>query len=207
MARMRQTLHGGFCKISLEFFQGMAMKNVLYAGAVLTAFIAGPALAADLRTRAPIHKGPPPVVWSWTGCYIGGNAGGDWAKSTWSYRNINPYDLPGAAGPILATENSFSMSSWTAGVQAGCNYEFVNRVVIGVEGSWSGTNLNQLNANACANLCRLSADGGDGHQLLLHGCGSAWLRLQSGLARLLKGRLRVRPYSDCRCDQPALLLV
>jgi outer membrane immunogenic protein len=39
------------------------------------------------------------------------------------------------------------MSSWIAGVQAGCNYQFASRWVIGFEGGWSGTDLNQTNNN------------------------------------------------------------
>ena len=33
--------------------------------------------------RVPVYKAPPPVAsaWTWTGCYIGGHAGGLWANS------------------------------------------------------------------------------------------------------------------------------
>jgi outer membrane immunogenic protein len=51
------------------------MKIFVVAVAVL---IATPALAADLGK--PVHKAPPPAtpvpVWSWTGFYVGANAGG-----------------------------------------------------------------------------------------------------------------------------------
>ena len=42
--------------------------------------LVSPAIAADMR--APVYKVPPPVVpvWSWTGCYVGGHAGGLWAE-------------------------------------------------------------------------------------------------------------------------------
>jgi outer membrane immunogenic protein len=119
------------------------MKKLLVAGFAFGALIA-PAMAADL----PLKAAPPPVVVStWTGCYIGGSVGGAWAKSDWTYRNVNPYSSFGPAGPIVPGDNAFTMSSWIAGVQGGCNYEFQNRWVIGAEGSWSGSDLNRTIPN------------------------------------------------------------
>jgi outer membrane immunogenic protein len=34
------------------------------------------ATAADLPVKAPVYTPPPVHVFSWTGCYIGGNVGG-----------------------------------------------------------------------------------------------------------------------------------
>ena len=55
------------------------MRKFLPGTAVLMALVS-PAIAADMR--APVYKVPPPVVpvWSWTGCYVGGHAGGLWAE-------------------------------------------------------------------------------------------------------------------------------
>jgi outer membrane immunogenic protein len=39
------------------------------------------------------------------------------------------------------------MSDVIGGVQGGCNYEFANNVVVGIEASWSGTHLDQTNPN------------------------------------------------------------
>ena len=60
------------------------MKRLLLAGVALSAFVAGPAIAADLRAR-PVYKAAPPVVtyYSWTGCYVGGNVGGVWVNKEW----------------------------------------------------------------------------------------------------------------------------
>jgi outer membrane immunogenic protein len=45
----------------------------------VASLIAGPALAADLGTK-PIYKAPVLApVFSWTGWYIGGNAGYGWS--------------------------------------------------------------------------------------------------------------------------------
>ena len=41
-----------------------------------------PAFAADMAAR--YSKAPPPapvMVYNWTGCYIGGNIGGGWART------------------------------------------------------------------------------------------------------------------------------
>ena len=54
------------------------MRKFLFATAALIA-LAGPAIAADMRL--PVYKAPVVPVWSWSGCYVGGHAGGLWAKS------------------------------------------------------------------------------------------------------------------------------
>jgi outer membrane immunogenic protein len=62
------------------------MKKILLATVVLSTLAAAPAMAADLARPAPppppvAYKAPPPIyIYSWTGCYIGGNGGGLWAK-------------------------------------------------------------------------------------------------------------------------------
>src|SRR5262245_52387656 len=55
------------------------MRKILIGTAALIA-LATPAAPADMRV--PVYKAPPPAVpvWSWTGCYVGGHAGGIWAK-------------------------------------------------------------------------------------------------------------------------------
>jgi outer membrane immunogenic protein len=60
------------------------MAKLVLAFAALFALIAGPACAADLAAK-PIYKAPAavvaPVPFSWTGFYVGGNAGYAWGKS------------------------------------------------------------------------------------------------------------------------------
>src|SRR6266581_5422696 len=60
------------------------MKKLLLGAGAVAAFAAvGPALAADLPAR-PVYKAPmvAPAVFSWTGCYIGGNIGGKWPRTS-----------------------------------------------------------------------------------------------------------------------------
>jgi outer membrane immunogenic protein len=107
------------------------------------------ALAADMPMKALPVIAPPIPVYTWTGCYIGGQVGaGGLARAHWAYSNNNPYDAFGPANPVVATGNDFTMSSWIAGGQVGCNYQFAGNWVVGVEGSWAGTDLSETVNNA-----------------------------------------------------------
>jgi outer membrane immunogenic protein len=39
------------------------------------------ASAADLPRKAPVYTPPPAPIFSWTGCYVGGNVGYGWGKN------------------------------------------------------------------------------------------------------------------------------
>jgi outer membrane immunogenic protein len=92
--------------------------------AVAAALIATAMNAADLPVKAP----PRPVVtgFNWTGCYGGGHVGGLWAHKDWA---LAP---PDAITPL----GGHNADSWTAGLQAGCDYQFANRWVIGIQGAY-----------------------------------------------------------------------
>ena len=49
-----------------------AMKKLL-AALGLSALITAPAMAADLARRPPPPAPAPVYIFSWTGCYVGGN--------------------------------------------------------------------------------------------------------------------------------------
>ena len=55
------------------------MKRVLSATIGLLAISAMPAIAADLPVKAR-PMAPVVTAYNWTGCYIGGNVGGKWAR-------------------------------------------------------------------------------------------------------------------------------
>jgi opacity protein-like surface antigen len=67
----------GLGKLGSELGSGDVMKKLLLASAALAALIAGPAVAADM----PVKVYKPAPVYSWTGCYIGGNGGWTYARS------------------------------------------------------------------------------------------------------------------------------
>jgi outer membrane immunogenic protein len=108
------------------------MRKLLRGTAALIA-LATPAASADMRT--PVYKGPLPVtpVWSWTGCYLGGHAGGLWAKQKdWIVRT------PGGAfyGQSLGGHEA---DGWLGGAQAGCDYQFAGGFVAGIQGDYAWT--------------------------------------------------------------------
>ena len=114
------------------------MRKILTAAA-LAALVAGPALAADLPVKVP-YKVP---VYSWNGCYIGGNVG-------WARERVHDYWLPDSAfapGAIVAlnaaSDATLSKSGVVGGGQIGCNFQQAGSwVVWGVEGDFDWTSLN-----------------------------------------------------------------
>jgi outer membrane immunogenic protein len=108
------------------------MKKLLLASVALTV-LAAPAIAADLRVKAPVYKAPPPVAYfSWTGCYVGGHVGGLWARKDWT---LAPPD------PVVAL-GSHDANSWLGGFQAGCDYQFAGNFVVGIQGDYAWTDAN-----------------------------------------------------------------
>ena len=113
------------------------MKRFLLTATAFT-IIGGSALAADLAVRRP----PPPVyvppvvavpIFTWTGCYVGGNAGGIWAKSEWSDTVFGSFGDSTASGGL-------------GGVQVGCNYQ-VGAWVFGIQGDYDWTSAKTDNTN------------------------------------------------------------
>lgn len=91
----------------------------------------GAAHAADLAVKAPVSK-PAPIAYTWTGCYVGVNAGGAWARSQGSMRFNDNTGLNRQA--VEAAEGfTFEPSGFTGGGQLGCNYQTGN-FVFGLEG-------------------------------------------------------------------------
>ncbi len=69
------------------------MKNTVSTLALCAAFLSGPALAADLPSRKappPTYIAPAPVA-TWTGFYVGLNAGGTFGGSQTA--NTSAWDL------------------------------------------------------------------------------------------------------------------
>src|ERR1700693_709220 len=55
--------------------EGLVMKKISIAGALVSgamrgALAVGSAMAADMPVKPPYLKAPPPMAYSWTGCYI-----------------------------------------------------------------------------------------------------------------------------------------
>jgi high affinity Mn2+ porin len=119
------------------------MKRALLNGAVaFVAFLAvRPAAAADLGTM-PVKALPAPVLFDWTGFYVGGNVGAATGRTSWTATEA------GAAVPSLNGSinmfNSFDAfegaGSYFVGMQAGYNYMLPSRFLIGFEADFSAPN-------------------------------------------------------------------
>lgn len=109
------------------------MKKILLAGVATTAIaVAVPASAADLRM--PVKAAPiaaPAPYFSWTGCYIGAHVGWGWGNKDF----VNTASSPSLNGSIDTSGGIF-------GGQLGCNYQIQNNLVLGIEGSVSGADIN-----------------------------------------------------------------
>src|SRR3984893_14041257 len=117
------------------------------AGAVA---LTGAALAADLPSRAPppVYLPPPPIL-TWTGFYIGLNAG-------YTFGGSNSVDVDTASGVALPPLQSFQPaadavaasatgnlslhnSGFIGGGQVGYNLQFANSWLVGIEADIQGT--------------------------------------------------------------------
>jgi outer membrane immunogenic protein len=76
--------------------------------------------------KAP-PRPPAPIPFSWSGCYVGLNAGGAWTQIDQSVTSAPPF-------PIATTETSGRDTSFTGGGQLGCNWQFNPSWVVGLEG-------------------------------------------------------------------------
>jgi outer membrane immunogenic protein len=121
------------------------LRRTLLASAGIIA-LTGAALAADLPSRAPppVYV-PPPPVFTWTGLYIGINAGGTWSNNN----RVNTTAVPVFAAPTFAPELALSSalattsvpvsnSGFIGGGQIGYNYQFANSFLVGIEADIQG---------------------------------------------------------------------
>jgi outer membrane immunogenic protein len=100
---------------------------------------AGLAAVAMFGFTSVASAAPPPLVYNWTGFYIGGNAGGIFAHNAAT-------ETDATTGLAIA---SFTMSpaGFAGGGQAGYNYQFAPNWVAGLEGDFQGTTQS---ASSCA---------------------------------------------------------
>src|SRR3954452_8313419 len=117
----------------------MSSKLNVLAAAAAAAFIGiGAASAADMPAR--YAKAPPvaPVItYNWTGCYIGGNVGGGWART--SQTQIGKVGLPVVLNSDFGAGDD---SNVLGGVQVGCDYQFAGNWVVGVQGMFDFGDIN-----------------------------------------------------------------
>ena len=127
----------GYVPAGLAMERETRMKRIAFA--LATGLLCGQALAADLPMPAPPPRAPAAYIpvappFSWTGIYIGGNAGAAWNRGTVSDASGNSFSLP--------TSNAV----FTGGGQVGGNWQ-MGALVLGVEGQFDWL-ANQNNASA-----------------------------------------------------------
>ena len=125
-------------------------RRFLRSASALPVLFAGPAVAADMALKAP----PPPTVFSWTGFYVGLNAGGTWARSgADTSENCNvpggapafPYfcengSAANAAAVNAAGSGTITASGFIGGIQAGYNWQGPN-LIYGLETDFDSFHL------------------------------------------------------------------
>ena len=97
------------------------MKKVLLTSVSTIALLAAaPSLAAG------------PAGGSWSGCYVGANAGGGWGQKTFTDTS---------SGGLAAGSATADISGFLIGGQAGCNYEIAPSWIVGIEGAFSAGDI------------------------------------------------------------------
>ncbi|MBY0610756.1 MAG: outer membrane beta-barrel protein [Beijerinckiaceae bacterium] len=118
------------------------MTKLSLLSTAMALVFAGGAAAADLGRRAPAPVIPIIPVFSWTGLYVGVSGGYSFGSNTTvsttgqavaNINNVNGGARPGAV--------SLDRDGFLIGGGIGYNYQFPNRVVVGIEGDISYTDL------------------------------------------------------------------
>jgi outer membrane immunogenic protein len=91
---------------------------------------ASQASAADLPRKAPAYVPPAPPPITWTGCYIGANVGGVFARRSADFGTFGSLD-------------SDTNSGFAGGGQIGCDYQFAGGWVFGIRNMFDGSNLSR----------------------------------------------------------------
>ena len=108
----------------------------LIAALITTVSVVGfvcSASAADLPVKAPVQQVAPPILYNWSGWYVGANAGYSWGTSAIDYAQDpgSTFGVPPfAAGGTLSS--SVSPKSFIGGGQFGFNYQ-TGVWVLGIE--------------------------------------------------------------------------
>jgi outer membrane immunogenic protein len=116
----------------------------------LAALIAGPASAADMAVKAP-PPAPLPVIYNWSGFYIGANGG--WAQSH------NCWDFVTVVGAVIR-DHCTDQSGGVVGGQIGYRWQ-ANQFVFGLEaqGDWADIDSTRVSLINPAFSTRVRVDG------------------------------------------------
>ncbi|MCC6776987.1 MAG: porin family protein [Hyphomicrobiales bacterium] len=132
------------------------MKTLLFATSTIIALAAGGvATAADMPVKArPL---PPPPIYNWTSCFIGGHVGGVWVDKDFALRSVGA----GVGGVVFANPVDFgshSGSGFLGGLQAGCDYQVpVAGWVVGIQGDYAWADVDGSHIDPITRLTTLQS--------------------------------------------------
>src|SRR6059036_2616559 len=119
---------------------GVSMRKLflLGIGVFAAVMLGGAAQAADMPVKAP--PAPAPVMYNWTGFYIGAHIGGAWVDANGHDRfdGVNNCFWGTWTGRVCFDDNGFGHNDgrFIAGGQVGYNYQ-IGQYVWGIEGQIS----------------------------------------------------------------------
>jgi outer membrane immunogenic protein len=124
------------------------MRKAAIGIVAIAAMIGTPVLAADMAVKAPPQ--PPAPVYSWTGFYVGGNAGYGWGQSSNAFNAFAPTgagsticqgDLSAFGALCVNGSETNSLKGAIGGLQAGYNFQS-GKFLAGVEADFQMSNQN-----------------------------------------------------------------
>jgi len=115
----------------------MQSKFIALLSGVLSLGLVNAASAADMAVKARPMVAPV-MVYNWSGCYVGANIGGGWART--GQDRIAQVD-----GTVFVPPTNYGSSDgsdFIGGGQIGCDYQFAGNWVIGIQGMFDFGNIN-----------------------------------------------------------------
>jgi outer membrane immunogenic protein len=134
------------------------MRKMLFAGAAFLTVATGSAMAADIAKKAPIPvytKAPMMPVYSWTGGYIGVNAGYSWGDSEVSTTAVAGGYFANSSISAIATAGAQTINpnGFTGGGQIGYNWQVGSATVVGLEADFEYFGLKRIVASGAVYPC------------------------------------------------------
>lgn len=114
------------------------MRKAAIGIVAVAAAIGTPVLAADMAVKAP-PPAPTPMM-SWTGFYIGANAGGGWARTDWQDNAVTLCPGNGLFN-VASCDIPQKAKSFIGGGQVGARWQ-TGQWVVGIEGTADYANFN-----------------------------------------------------------------
>jgi len=115
--------------------KGIEIMQRWLLGTAVALAMAAPAIAADLPSRGPITKAPPPVApigYNWTGCYVDGGGG---------YGLFNQDSFTRGEDGATTSKVTNGGRGWFGTVGGGCDVQFGQSWVLGAFGDYDFAGL------------------------------------------------------------------